>query len=82
MVQPNFGAITNSLQAIQNEAAFVGNMPAAVGVSALQQQMNANHMQVVAALGNKQAQVGQMQNEDGPGTRFGWFTILLGNSCQ
>jgi hypothetical protein len=37
-------------------------MPAVADLSALQQ-MNANHLQVMALLGQMQGQIGQIQNE-------------------
>ncbi|RPB15805.1 hypothetical protein P167DRAFT_542526 [Morchella conica CCBAS932] len=40
-------------------------MPVAAGFGALQQQINANHLQVMALLGQMQVQIGQMQVQIG-----------------
>ncbi|PWW72162.1 hypothetical protein C7212DRAFT_366754 [Tuber magnatum] len=77
MAQPNFPAIGNHLQGvqdrlqdvqahvhgIQNEVGLVPNIPALVGIDALQQQINVNHLQIVALLGQMQEQIAEMQNE-------------------
>lgn len=65
MAQPNFATIINHLQSIRNEIALVPNMPVAAGFGALQQQINANHLQVMALLGQMQVQIGQMQVQIG-----------------
>lgn len=49
--------MTNHLQGIQNEIALIPNMPAVAGLGALQQQMNANHLQVMALLGQCKARL-------------------------
>ena len=65
MAQPNSGTITNAPQTIHNEAALVGDVPAVAGFQALQQAMQANHLQFMAALGNTQAQLRQLQGQVG-----------------
>ncbi|CUS09446.1 unnamed protein product [Tuber aestivum] len=50
---------------IQNEVVLVPNIPALVGIDALQQQINANHLQIVALLGQMQEQIVGMQEQFG-----------------
>ena len=48
MAQPNFPAIVDHLQGIQNEVRKVSNMPAIADQNGLQQQINTNYMKMIA----------------------------------
>jgi len=60
---PKSMAVANVLQDIQNEAAIDPIVPVVAGLGALQEQMNANHLQVLSLLKQLQGQMGGMQSK-------------------
>ena len=65
MAEPNFATIANHFQGIHHEVTLVPNMPAMAGLNALQQQINANHVQVMGLFAPLQAHAVQMEVEVG-----------------
>lgn len=63
MAQLNFAAITNHLHSIGNKVNLVLNMIPIAGFAAVQQQIDTNHLQIVALFFQAQGQIGQIQNE-------------------
>lgn len=60
---PDFQAVVQHMQGIANKVALVPNLPQVAGMQALQQQIDANHQQIMTVLGQMQGQIGQIQNE-------------------
>ncbi|RPB12826.1 hypothetical protein P167DRAFT_605417 [Morchella conica CCBAS932] len=70
MAQLNFAAIANHLHNVESEVALVPNMAQVAGfatmqqqIDAAQQEMNANHLEIVALFAQVQGQISQTQNE-------------------
>ncbi|KAH8148980.1 uncharacterized protein LAJ45_06955 [Morchella importuna] len=70
MAQLNFAAIANHLHSVESEVALVPNMAQVAGfatmqqqIDAAQQEMNANHLEIVALFAQVQGQISQTQNE-------------------
>jgi len=64
-VQGHLQGIQNHFQGMEDVVGLIANMPALVGLNALQQLINAHHLQIVTIFGEMQGQIGQLQGQVG-----------------